>query len=308
MRKKISVIGGGFVGSTTAHFLAMHELGDVVILDLNEGKAVGNALDLSQAAAVEGFDVNIRGTSSYEDTANSDIVVITAGLPRKPGMSRDELLAVNAGIVKTACENIKKTSPKAIVIVVTNPLDAMVYVAWKATGFPPSRIVGMAGVLDSARMRHFIAQAVGASVKDVTAFVMGGHGDTMVPLMRYAQVGGVPVSDLLSQEKVDAIVERTRNGGAEIVNLLKTGSAYYAPAASVVAMVEAIVKDKKRVLPCAAYLNGEYGVEGLFLGVPVVLGAGGVERVLEVKLNDEERAAFNKTVTHVKELVGVLKF
>ncbi|MBI2638835.1 malate dehydrogenase [Candidatus Peregrinibacteria bacterium] len=308
MRPKITVIGGGFVGSTTAHFLAMHELGDIVLLDINDGIPQGKALDLSQAAPVEGFDVQIRGTNSYEDTANSDIVVITAGMPRKPGMSRDELLAVNAGIVKTASENIKKYSPNAIVIVVTNPLDAMVHVAWKTTGFDSRRVIGMAGVLDSARMRHFIAEAVGVSVEDVTAFVMGGHGDTMIPLMRFAQVGGVPLADLLPKEKIDAIVERTRNGGAEIVSLLKTGSAYYAPAASVVAMVESILRDKKRVLPCAAYLNGEYGVKGLFIGVPVVLGGKGVERILEVKLNEEEKAAFEKTVQHVQELVTGSKF
>lgn len=307
MRPKITVIGGGFVGSTTAHFLAMHELGDIVLLDINEGPPQGKALDLSEAAPVEGFDVKIRGTNLYEDTVSSDIVVITAGIPRKPGMSRDELLAVNAGIVKSAAENIKKYSPSAIVIVVTNPLDAMVYAAWKVTGFEPRRVIGMAGVLDSARMRHFIAEAVGVSVEDVTAFVMGGHGDTMVPLMRYASVGGVPVTDLLPKEKIDAIVERTKNGGAEIVSLLKTGSAYYAPAAAVAAMVESILRDKKRVLPCAAYLDGEYGVNGLFIGVPVVLGKNGVERIIEVKLNEEEKAAFEKTVQHVQELVVAVK-
>lgn len=307
MRPKITVIGGGFVGSTTAHFLAMHELGDIVLLDINEGPPQGKALDLSEAAPIEGFDVKIIGTNSYKDTADSDIVVITAGMPRKPGMSRDELLAVNAGIVKTASENIKKYSPRAIIIVVTNPLDAMVYVAWKTTGFEPQRVIGMAGVLDSARMRHFIAEAVGVSVEDVTAFVMGGHGDTMIPVTRFANVGGVPLADLLPKEKIDAIVERTRNGGAEIVGLLKTGSAYYAPAASVVAMVESILLDKKRVLPCAAYLNGEYGVKGLFIGVPVVLGKNGVERIIEVKLNEEEKAAFEKTVQHVQELVVAVK-
>jgi len=307
MRSKITVIGGGFVGSTTAHFLAMHELGDIVLLDINEGIPQGKALDLSQAAPVEGFDVKIQGTNSYEDTSDSDIVVITAGMARKPGMSRDELLAVNTNIVKTACENIKKYSPNAIVIVVTNPLDAMVYTAWKATGFPPHRVIGMAGVLDSARMRHFIAEAVGVSVEDVTAFVMGGHGDTMVPVTRFANVGGVPLADLLPKEKIDALVERTRNGGAEIVGLLKTGSAYYAPAASVVAMVESILRDKKRVLPCAAYLNGEYGVKGLFIGVPAVLGRSGVERVLKVKLNEEEQKAFMKTVEHVTGLVKGMK-
>lgn len=302
MRPKITIIGAGFVGSTTAHFLAMHELGDIVLLDVNEGAAKGKALDLSQAAPVEGFDVKISGTNSYEDTADSDIVVITAGIARKPGMSRDELLAVNKGIVETAAENIKKYSPHAVVIAVTNPLDAMVYIAWKATGFPAKRLIGMAGVLDSARMRSFIAEALNVSVEDVTAFVLGGHGDTMVPLMRLASVGGVPVTDLLPKEKIDAIAERTRNGGAEIVSFLQTGSAYYAPAASICAMAESILKDKKRVLPCAAYLNGEYGVKGLFIGVPVVLGREGVERIVEVKLNAEERAAFEKTAEHVKSL------
>lgn len=307
MRQKITVVGGGFVGSTTAHFLAMHELGDIVLLDINAGVAAGKALDLFEASPVEGFDAKLIGTSSYADTANSDIVVITAGLPRKPGMSRDELLTANTNIMKDVCGQVKNYSPKAIVIVVTNPLDAMVYVAWKVTGFPKNRIMGMAGVLDSARMQSFIADELNVSVEDVTAFVMGGHGDTMIPVMRYANVGGIPVTDLISRQRLDEIVERTRNGGAEIVELLKTGSAYYAPAASVVAMVEAIIKDKKRVLPCAAYLDGEYNVKGLFIGVPAVIGKEGVERVFEVKFNEEERAEFRKTVAHVEELVGALK-
>lgn len=307
MRPKITVVGGGFVGSTTAHFLAMHELGDVVLIDINEGAASGKSLDLAQAAPVEGFDVKFKGTADYKETANSDIVVITAGLPRKPGMSRDELIAVNTKIMTDVCTQVKTHSPNAIVIVVTNPLDAMVYVAWKVTGFPSARVMGMAGVLDSARMRSFIAEELNVSVEDVTAFVMGGHGDTMVPVIRYANVAGVPLTDLLPKEKLNAIVERTRNGGAEIVNLLKTGSAYYAPAASVVAMVESILKDKRRVLPCAAQLNGEYGVKGLFIGVPVVLGKNGVERIIEVKFNDEEKAEFQKTIAHVQELVDVLK-
>lgn len=307
MRPKITVIGGGFVGSTTAHFLAMHELGDIVLLDINEGAAKGKALDLAEAAPVEGFDVKFTGTASYSDTAKSDIVVITAGLPRKPGMSRDELLAINTKIITDVCTEVKTQSPNAMVIVVTNPLDAMVYVASKVTGFPKNRVMGMAGVLDSARMRSFIATELNVSVEDVTAFVMGGHGDTMIPVIRYANVAGIPLQDLLPKEKLDAITERTRNGGAEIVDLLKTGSAYYAPAASVVAMVESILKDKKRVLPCAAYLDGEYGVKGLFIGVPAVIGKDGVERVLEIKFNDEEKAAFQKTVSHVEELVGALK-
>lgn len=307
MRPKISVIGAGFVGSTTAQLLAMHELGDIVLLDISDGAAKGKALDLGQALPLEGFDVKIRGTNSYEDIKDSDVVVITAGLARKPGMSRDELLAANTEIVKGISEQIKKSSPNSIIIVVTNPLDAMVYVAWKITGFPPERVMGMAGVLDSARMRFFIAQELGVSALDVTAFVMGGHGDSMVPVIRYANVAGIPLVDLLPQEKLDAIVERTRNGGAEIVNLLKTGSAYYAPAASVVTMVSAILRDTKRVVPVAAYLDGPYEVSGLFIGVPVVLGRRGVERILEVKLNEEEKKAFTNTVRHVQELVSLLK-
>lgn len=303
MRPKITIIGAGFVGSTTAHFLASHELGDIVLLDIAPGIPQGKALDLHEASPVEGFDLKIKGTNSYADTADSDIVIITAGMPRKPGMSRDELAAINTKIMKDVAGNIKKYSPNAIVIVVTNPLDAMVYAVWKVTGFAPNKVMGMAGVLDSARMSRFIAEELDVSVEDVTAFVMGGHGDTMIPVTRYANVGGIPLADLLPKEKIDAITARTQNGGAEIVNLLKTGSAYFAPAASIVAMVEAILKDKKRVMPCAAYLNGEYGVKGLFIGVPTVLGANGVERVLEVKLNDDERAAFAKTVESVKQLV-----
>lgn len=303
MRSKITVVGAGFVGSTVAHWLAVHELGNIVLLDIMEGIPQGKALDLAQSGPVEGFDLKIKGTNNYEDSANSDIVVITAGIPRKPGMSRDDLIKTNAGIMKSVCENVKKYSPNAILIIVSNPLDAMVYVAWKITGFPSQKIIGMAGVLDSSRMRTFIAEELNISVEDVTAFVMGGHGDTMIPVTHYANVAGIPLSDLLSKEKIDAIVGRTKNGGAEIVELLKTGSAYFAPAASVTVMVESILKDKRRVLPCAAYLNGEYGVKGLFIGVPVILGKNGVERVIEVKLNDEEKAAFSKTVEHVKNLV-----
>lgn len=303
MRSKITVVGAGFVGSTVAHWLAVHELGDIVLLDIMEGIPQGKALDLAESGPVEGFDLKIKGTNNYEDSASSDIVVITAGIPRKPGMSRDDLIKTNAGIMKSVCENVKKYSPNAILIIVSNPLDAMVYVAWKVTGFAPQKIIGMAGVLDSARMRTFIAEELNVSVEDVTAFVMGGHGDTMIPIMRYANVAGIPLNDLLSKEKISAISERTKNGGAEIVELLKTGSAYFAPAASVVSMVESILKDKRRVLPCAAYLNGEYGVKGLFIGVPVILGKNGVERIIEVKLNEEERAFFSKTVEHVKSLV-----
>lgn len=307
MRSKITVVGSGFVGSTVAHYIALHELGDVVLIDIAEGIPQGKALDMCEATPVDGWDVRVTGTNSYEDTANSDIVVITAGLPRKPGMTRDELLAVNMGIVKNVSEQIKKFSPNAIVIVVTNPLDAMVYTAWKVTGFPQNRVVGMAGVLDTARMRWFIADELKVSVEDVQAMVLGGHGDTMVPVTRLATVGGIPLHDLLSQEKIDAIVTRTQNGGAEIVNLLKTGSAYYAPAASVVAMVESILKDKKRILPCAAYLDGEYGVKGVFIGVPTLLGRNGVEKVMEVKFNDAEKAVFQKTVEHVVALTEEVK-
>lgn len=306
MRKKISVIGAGFVGATTAHLLALQELGDVVLLDIAEGVAQGKALDLLQSGATSGFNNNVKGTNSYADTADSDIVVVTAGLPRKPGMSRDELVSVNAKIVREVSENIKKYSPQALVIVVTNPLDAMVFLVWKVTGFAPQRIMGMAGVLDSARMRTFIAQELHVAASDVHALVLGGHGDSMVPMMRLASVGGVPLADLLPAEKIAEIVTRTQNGGAEIVNLLKTGSAFFAPAASTVAMVESIVKDQKRVLPCAAYLSGEYGVEGIFVGVPVVLGEKGVERVVEIKLLPDEKEAFMKTVGHVQELTKLV--
>lgn len=303
MRPKISIIGAGFVGATTAHTAALAKLGDIVLLDIAEGSAKGKALDLIESLPVCGIDARITGTAFYEDTRGSDLVIITAGLPRKPGMSRDELLALNSGIVRGAAENIKKYSPEAIVIVVTNPLDAMVYVAWKATGFAPERVIGMAGVLDSARMKSFIAAELGVSAEDVSALVLGGHGDSMVPLTRLATVGGVPLHALLSQEKIDAIITRTQNGGAEVVELLKTGSAYYAPAASVVQMAESILRDRKRVLPCAAYLQGEYEVSGLFIGVPVVLGRRGVERILEIPLTEAEKLAFAKTAAQVKESI-----
>lgn len=304
MRPKITVIGGGAVGGATAQLLALHGLGDIVLLDRNEGLPQGKALDLLQAGPIEGFDLKITGTQSYEDTKNSDIVVITAGAARKPGMSRDELTAINKEVVESVCAEIKRTSPDSIVIVVTNPLDAMVYAAWRTLGFPPHRVIGMAGILDTARMRAFIAEEAGVSAEDVSCLVLGGHGDTMVPLTRLATVGGVPLAEIMPKEKIDAIVSRTRNGGAEIVSLLKIGSAYTAPAAAIVQMMESIVHDKKRVLPCSVYLNGEYGVKGLFIGVPAVLGAAGVERVIEIKLNDEERAAFGKTVEHVKILTS----
>lgn len=305
-RKKITVVGAGFVGSTCAHWAAKRELGDVVLVDINEGAAKGKALDLFESSPVEYFDSNVIGTSDYKDTANSDVVIITAGLPRKPGMSRDDLLATNAKIVKECCEGIKKYSPNSVVIVVSNPLDAMAYVAMKTLGFPRNRVLGMAGVLDGARFRSFIAEELKVSVKDVNAFVLGGHGDTMVPMPRHCSVGGIPLTEILPKERVDALVQRTRTGGAEIVNLLKTGSAYYAPSASAVQMAEAILRDQGRILPCAAYLEGEYGVKGLFVGVLCKLGGNGLEKVMEIKLNDEERAGLENSTKAVQELVDAL--
>ncbi len=302
-RKKITVVGAGFVGATAAHWAAAKELGDVCLIDIIEGMPQGKALDLMQASPVEGFDANIIGTNDYKDTADSDVVIITAGLPRKPGMSRDDLLFKNTEIVKAVTEQIAKYSPNAFLIIVSNPLDAMVYVAHKVSGFPTNRVMGMAGVLDAARFRTFIAMELNVSVEDVTAFVLGGHGDTMVPLPRYSTVAGIPLPDLLPPEKIEALVERTRNGGAEIVNLLKTGSAFFAPSASAVSMAESILKDKKRIMPCAAYCDKEYGVGGYFVGVPVKLGAGGVEQVIEITLLPEEKAAFQKSVDAVKSLV-----
>ena len=306
-RKKISIIGAGFVGSTCAHWAAARELGDVVILDINEGAARGKALDLFEASPVGLFDSRIVGTDKYEDIAGSDVVIITAGIPRKPGMSRDDLLSTNAKIVKQCCLGIRQHAPNSVVIVVSNPLDAMAFVAKETLGFPRNRVLGMAGVLDGARMKSFIAEELGVSVKDVDAFVLGGHGDTMVPMPRHCSVGGVPLLEMLSKEKVDAIVARTRNGGAEIVGLLKTGSAYYAPAASAVQMTEAILKDQKRILPCAAMLDGEYGVKNLFVGVLCKLGGDGLEKVIEVKLNDEERKGLDNSIKAVQELVDALK-
>src|SRR5476651_1098073 len=289
-RHKITVVGAGFVGSTAAHWAAAKELGDVVLIDINEGAAKGKALDLFEASPVEGFDSKVTGTSDYKDTANSDVVILTAGIPRKPGMSRDDLLATNSKIVKECTEGIVKYSPNCTIIVVSNPLDAMAYVCKKVSGFPKNRVIGMAGVLDSARFRSFIAEFLNVSVKDVQAFVLGGHGDTMVPMPRHCSVGGVPLTEIMPKDQLDKLLDRTRNGGAEIVGLLKTGSAYYAPSASAVQMAESILKDQKRILPCAVYLEGEYGVKGLFVGVLAKLGAGGVEQVIEVKLNDIENA------------------
>ena len=306
-RKKISVIGAGFVGSTCAHWAAAKALGDVVLLDVNEGVAKGKALDLYEASPVEQFDSHVVGTNNYSDIADSDVVIITAGLPRKPGMSRDDLLATNAKIMKEVCVGVKQHAPNAFVIVVSNPLDAMAFVAKQVLGFPRERVIGMAGVLDTARFRSFVAEAANVSVKDVHAFVLGGHGDTMVPMPRHCSIGGAPLTEVLDKGTVDKIVERTRNGGAEIVGLLKTGSAYYAPAASAVQMAEAILFDQKRVLPCAAYLQGEYGAKELFIGVLCRLGGNGMEKVIELKLNDEEKAGLNKSIHAVQELVVALK-
>ncbi len=305
-RKKVTVVGAGNVGATTAHRLVDKELCDVVLVDIIEGMPQGKALDLAESAPVEGYDCRLVGTNGYKETANSDVVVITSGIARKPGMSRDDLLNTNGGIVGSVTEEIIKYSPNCIIIVVSNPLDAMSQVAFKKSGFPKNRVIGMAGVLDSARMRTFLAEALNVSVENVTAFVLGGHGDTMVPLPRYSTCAGIPVTELLPKEIVDQIVHRTANGGAEIVSLLKTGSAYYAPSASTVEMVEAILKDKKKILPCAAYLEGEYGINGLYVGVPVKLGASGIEEIIQINLTTEERAALQKSAGAVQELVNVL--
>ena len=301
-RAKITIVGAGNVGATTAHWCAAAELGDIVLLDIpqTEGMPAGKALDLMQASPVFGFDANVVGTTDYADTTGSDVVVITAGIPRKPGMSRDDLLSTNAKIMGAVSEQIRQSSPDAIVIVVSNPLDAMVQRALQVTGFSPERVIGQAGVLDTARFRAFLAMELNVSVEDVSAMLLGGHGDTMVPLASCSSVGGIPVTQLIGAERLDEIVQRTRTGGAEIVGLLKTGSAYYAPAAASAQMVEAIVRDKKRLIPCAAYCDQEYGVGGYYVGVPVVLGAGGVERIIELELNAEEQAAFQKSVDAVK--------
>jgi malate dehydrogenase len=305
-RPKITVVGAGNVGATAAQYIVEKELGDVVLVDVIEGIPQGKALDLAQAGPVHGYDSALTGANGYDDTADSDIVVITAGMARKPGMTRDDLLFKNAEIVGSVVEQVARRSPTAILILVTNPLDAMVQLAWKKSGFPPERVIGMAGVLDSARFRTFIARELDVSVENVTAFVLGGHGDTMVPLPRYSTVAGIPITDLLPKARIDALVTRTANGGAEIVNFLKSGSAYYAPGASTVEMVEAILKDKKKILPCAAYLNGQYGVRGLYVGVPVKLGRAGVEQIIEIKLTPDEQAAFDKSAGAVRELVDKL--
>jgi malate dehydrogenase len=311
MRKKVTVVGGGFVGSTTAQRIVDAELADVVLTDILEGVPAGKALDMLESTPISGSDARVVGLTTanpddYRATANSDIIVITAGFPRKPGMSRDDLLRANYDVIRAVVEAVVKYSPNAILIMVTNPLDAMAQAALKLSGFSRNRVLGMAGVLDSARMSTFVAQELGVSVENVHSFVLGGHGDDMVPLPRYSTVAGIPLPDLLPPEKIAAIVERTRKGGAEIVNLLKTGSAYYAPSAAVLEMVEAILKDKKKILPCSVYLDGEYGIQGLFVGVPVKLGARGVEQILEIRLTPEEDAALKKSAASVRELVQVL--
>jgi len=302
-RKKIALIGGGNIGGVLAEQAAYRELGDVVMFDVVEGLPQGKALDMAEGAPVLGADAAISGTNDYKDIAGADLVIITAGLARKPGMSRDDLLATNLKIMKQVAEGVRDNAPDAFVIVISNPLDAMVYTFKEISGFPKNRVFGMAGVLDSARFRAFVAWELGVSVKDVTALVLGGHGDTMVPLTRYCTVAGVPVAQLLSQDKIDAIVERTKGAGGEVVGLLKTGSAFVSPALSAIEMAEAVLRDQKRVLACAALLEGEYGVDGLYVGVPCVLGAGGVERVIEVEMDADERAAFDRSVEHVKTLV-----
>jgi malate dehydrogenase len=308
-RAKISIVGAGNVGATTAHWAAAKELGDIVLVDIPQvgDMPKGKALDLMESSPVEGFDAHIIGTNGYEETAGSDVVVVTAGIPRKPGMSRDDLLSTNAKIIKSVIGQVKQTSPDSILIMVTNPLDAMTQLAWKESGFPAARVLGQAGVLDTARYRTFIAMELGVSVKDVSAMLMGGHGDSMVPLPGHASVGGIPVTELIPRDRLDQIIDRARKGGGEIVNLLKTGSAYYAPGAAVAQMIEAIVRDKKRVIPCCAYCDKQYGVGGYYVGVPVVLGTGGVERVLEIKLSEQERADFDKSVAAVKELVEAMQ-
>jgi malate dehydrogenase len=311
-RKRIALIGAGNIGGTLALLVGLKELGDVILFDIVDGIPQGKALDLAQASPIEGFDASLRGTSNYADIAGADVAIVTAGVPRKPGMSRDDLIGINTKVVREVGQALRTHCPNAFVIVITNPLDVMVWVMREATGFPHNRVVGMAGVLDTARFRFFLAEEFKVSVEDVSAFVLGGHGDTMVPLIRYSTVAGIPVPDLVkkgwsTKERIDAIVQRTRDGGAEIVGLLKTGSAFYAPAAAAVQMAESYLLDKKRVLPCAAHLNGEYGIKDLYVGVPVILGAGGVERVVEIDLDASERAMFEKSVSAVRGLIDVVR-
>ncbi len=306
MDKKVTIVGAGHVGATTAQRLAEKELCDVVLIDIIEGVPQGKALDLAEAAPIEKHDANLVGSNNYEASEKSDVVIITAGIARKPGMSRDDLLSTNAKIMKSVTEQIVRFSPDAVLIIVSNPLDAMCHVAYKTSNFPRNRVIGMAGVLDSARFRAFISMELNVSVENTHAFVLGGHGDTMVPLPRYSTVAGIPITELLSKERIDALVERTRNGGAEIVGLLKTGSAYYAPASATVEMAEAVLKDKKKILPCAAYLEGEYGINDLFIGVPVKLGSNGIEKIIAITLTDEENASLRQSADAVKELVELL--
>lgn len=308
-RRKISVIGAGFTGATTALMAAQKELGDVVLVDIPqmENPTKGKALDMLEASPVQGFDSNIVGTSSYEDTADSDVVVITAGIARKPGMSRDDLVKTNEGIMRSVTKEVVKHSPNCYIVVLTNPADAMTYTVYKASGFPKNRVIGQSGVLDTARFRTFVSQELNLSVEDVTGFVLGGHGDDMVPLVRYSYAGGIPLEKLIPQDRLDAIVERTRKGGGEIVNLLGNGSAYYAPAASLVQMAEAILKDQRRVIPSIAYLEGEYGFEGIYLGVPTILGGNGIEEIIELELTDEENAQLAKSAESVKGVMKVLE-
>jgi malate dehydrogenase len=308
-RAKISIIGAGNVGATAAHWAASKELGDVVLVDipLTKGMPAGKALDLYQASPIEGFDSRIIGTTEYGPTANSDVVIITAGIPRKPGMSRDDLIATNSQIVKDVSQNVAQHSPSAVLIVVSNPLDAMVYVAWKASGFAPANVIGQAGVLDTARYRAFLAAEIGCSVEDVQALLLGGHGDDMVPLARYTFAGGIPITQLVKKDRLEEIIKRTRSGGAEIVSLLEKGSAYYAPAAATVQMAESIIRDKKRILPCAVYCDQEYGVGGYFVGVPCILGTAGVERIIEIEMDEAEKQMFQTSVQHVRDLVKSVK-
>ncbi|MPQ26311.1 malate dehydrogenase [Bacillus paralicheniformis] len=307
-RNKVSVIGAGFTGATTAFLTAQKELADVVLVDIPqlENPAKGKALDMLEASPVQGFDANITGTANYEDTAGSDIVVITAGIARKPGMSRDDLVATNEKIMRSVTKEVVKYSPDCIIVVLTNPVDAMTYAVYKESGFPKERVIGQSGVLDTARFRTFVAQELNLSVKDITGFVLGGHGDDMVPLVRYSYAGGIPLETLLPKDRIDAIVERTRKGGGEIVNLLGNGSAYYAPAASLTEMVEAILKDQRRVLPTIAYLEGEYGYEGIYLGVPTIIGGNGLEQIIELELTETERSQLDRSVESVKNVMKVL--
>ena len=310
-RNKIALIGGGNIGGTLAHLAGLKELGDIVIFDIVDGLPKGKALDLAQSSPIEGFDANLSGSKNYTKIKGADVVIVTAGVPRKPGMSRDDLLGINTKVMRSVGEGIRKYAPRAFVICITNPLDAMVWALREASGIPHQKVVGMAGVLDSARFRYFLAEEFGVSVEDVTGFVLGGHGDTMVPLARYSAVAGIPLPDLVkmgwtTKARLDKIIQRTRDGGAEIVGLLKTGSAFYAPASSAIAMADSYLKDKKRVLPCAAYLQGEYGVRGIYVGVPVVIGAKGVERIIEIDLNAAEKKAFQKSVGAVKGLIDAV--